>query len=305
MRVETLRAVRAVVEHGSLTAAADVLAMSEPALSRRIGALEAEIGLVLFDRSRRSLRPTETACALLQEAEPILSGIERIGDLVGELRAGARRRLRLVTMPRLVPAIAAPVIARFKAEHPEVALSVDVQPHRMLETWIAGQRFDLGLSALPARHRDIDTRLLMDLPAVAVLPADHPLAGAEEIAVEALSGDPFVTLSPGTLLRRQTEEIFGRANALLAPAMEVSQAQLACQLVALGAGVTICDPMVPTAFGDRLASVPIAPRHTMSFGMHFLRGREIVPEAEALVRITREAADAFLEARGLPPGPAR
>ncbi|MEM7709395.1 MAG: LysR family transcriptional regulator [Pseudomonadota bacterium] len=300
VKIDTLRAFQTVVEHGSLTAAARVLNLSEPALSRQIAALESRLDLVLFDRSRRQLRPTEVGRAFLQEVQPVLSGLERIGDFADEVRSGARRRVRLVSMPRLSTAITAPVVARFKALHPDVDLSVDIQPRRLLETWITGQRFDLGLSSLPARHRDIDTRLLFELPAVAVLPVGHRLAGAEAVTVEDLSRDPLITLGPGTLLRQQVEAIYGHANAVLRPVVEVSQAHLACYLVTLGAGVTICDPMLPAAYPDRLVSVPLAPRYPMAFGMHFLRGVELVPDAQELVRLTREVATDFLKDQGLP-----
>ena len=294
MKIDALRAFETVVEHGSLNAAARVLHLSEPALSRKITALEAELDLVLFDRSRRQLHPTEVGRAFLQEVQPVLSGLQRISDFAEEVRAGARRRLRLVSMPRLSTAITGPVIAAFKAAHPDVALSVDIQPRRLLETWITGQRFDLGLSTLPARHPDIDTRLLFELPAVAVLPANHRLAQASALTVEDLSEDPFVALTVGTALRGQVEAIFGHANAVLTPAVEVSQTHLACQLVALGAGVTICDPMVPTGFPGQLTTIPLTPRYPMAFGMHFLRGSAISPEAEALEASVRQRAEDFI-----------
>ncbi|WP_224815949.1 LysR family transcriptional regulator [Hasllibacter sp. MH4015] len=302
MRTDTLKAFQTVVELGSLSSAARALNLSEPALSRRIQALEAELDLVLFDRSRRQLRPTEAGQAFLQEVQPILSGLNRISDFANDIRTGARRRLRLVSMPRLGAAITAPVVARFKASHPDVALSVDIQPRRFLETWITGQRFDIGLSSLPARHRDIDTRLLFELPAVAVLPVGHRLADAPSLSVEdLLAEDNFLTLGSGTLLRQQTETIFGHANAMLRPRLEVSQAHLACHLVALGAGVTICDPLVPTGFPEQLATVPIVPHYPMAFGMHFLRGHTLSDEALTLEGIVRARADEFIEELGITP----
>lgn len=301
MKPDALRAFETVVELGSLSAAARVLNLSEPALSRKITALEAELDLTLFDRSRRQLRPTEVGRAFLQEVQPILSGLRRISDFADEIRAGARRRLRLVSMPRLGTAITGPVIAKFKEAHPDIALSVDIQPRRLLETWITGQRFDLGLSTLPARHPDIDTRLLFELPAMAVLPVGHRLAGSDALSVEDLARDPFVALTVGTALRAQVEAIYGHANAVFKPTVEVSQTHLACQLVSLGAGVTICDPMVPTGFPGRLVSVPITPRYPMAFGMHYLRGRPLSPEAQTLEGMVRDRADRFLEEIGLSP----
>ncbi|MEO1178733.1 MAG: LysR family transcriptional regulator, partial [Pseudomonadota bacterium] len=298
---DTLRAFVSVVELGSLSAAARDLNISEPALSRQITGLEAELDLVLFDRSRRQLRPTEVGRAFLQEVQPILSGLQRIEDFADEIRHGTGRRLRVVSMPRLCTAITGPAIAAFKRAHPDVRLTADIQPRRLLETWITGQRFDLGLSTLPSRHPDIDTRVLFELPAVAVLRKDHRLASAPSVSAQELAKEVFVAPTVGTALRAQTEAIFGHANAILTPSVEVSQTHLACQLVSLGAGVMICDPMVPTAFQDTLVTVPISPRYPMAFGMHFLRGWTQTEEAIALEAIVRARAAEFMEENALSP----
>ena len=294
MEIDALRAFALTVERGSLSAAAAVLNVSEPALSRRLSQLEGRLGLALFDRSHRSLRATEIGRAFLDEIQPVLSGVQRIEDYAASLRAGARRGVRLVSMPRLTAAITAPVAAAFARAHPDVFLSIDVQPRRALETWITGQRFDLGLSTMPAYHRDIDTQLLFELPAVAIVPVGHPFAGREGIAVADLRNERMIALKRGALLRAQLDAIYDRANLPLEPALEVSQAQLACHLVAAGAGITIGDPLVPTGFAGALACVPIVPRHAMAFGFHFLRGRELGPETRDLVEIVRARADAFV-----------
>lgn len=299
MKTETLRAFVTVVELGSISSAARELNISEPALSRKIAGLEDELRITLFDRSRRQLRPTEVGRAFHQEIQPILAGLGRISDFADEIRAGKGRRLRLVSMPRLCTAITGPVIAAFKKAHPDVRLSADIQPRRLLETWITGQRFDIGLSTLPSRHPDIETKVLFELPAVAVLPRDHPMASASSLTAEDLARESFVAPTIGTALRAQTEAIFGQANAVLDPSVEVSQTHLACQLVSMGAGVMICDPMVPTAFRDILVTVPITPIYTMAFGTHFLRSVTRTEESHALEEMVKTRAAEFLGEIGL------
>ena len=298
MEIDALRAFALTVERGSLSAAAAVLNVSEPALSRRLSQLEGRLGLALFDRSHRSLRATEIGRAFLDEIQPVLSGVQRIEDYAADLRAGVRRRVRLVSMPRLTAAITTPVAAEFSRVRPDVFLSIDIQPRRALETWITGQRFDLGLSTMPAYHRDIDTQLLFELPAVAIVPVGHPLDGRGGVTVAELMGERMIALGRGALLRAQVKAIFDRANLPLEPVLEVSQAQLACHLVAVGAGITIGDPLVPTGFDGKLACVPIVPRHTMAFGLHFLRGREMGAETRDLVEIVRAQAEAFVSELG-------
>ena len=71
--------------------------------------------------------------------------------------------------------------------------------------------------------------------------------------------------------------------------------------MALGAGVTICDPLVPAGFPGSLATVPITPRYPMAFGMHFLRGQVPSEDARALEAIVRDRADSFMEEAGFTP----
>lgn len=293
MKIASLKAFAAVMERGTLAAAARALNVSEPALSRQVSALERSLDLVLFRREQRRLVPTPAAEAFIREVQGLLGTLDQIPQIVRDIKQNPARRLRVVAMPRLTTAVTAPAVARFKRDHPDVPVSVDVYSRRFLEQWVAEQQFDIGFGSLPAAHALIETQTLFKVPAVAVLPRDHPRARAERVTIRELAAEPLVALSANTLIRGQVDRIFERAEAPMRPAITVSQTFLACCLVAEGAGYTICDPLVVHGVADRVATVPIHPTFHMSFGSLVRRDPPLSPEAQALMDRFAEEADRF------------
>ncbi|MEM9798316.1 MAG: LysR family transcriptional regulator [Pseudomonadota bacterium] len=266
MNLKGLRAFDLVMQHGSLSAAAITLNQSEPAVSRQISNLEAELGLKLFSRDKRSLEPTPEAEAFQEQASAILVALAQLPGVVADIKAAPMRRVRLASMSRVVHAVTTPAIAAFRAEHPDITLTVDIQPRRFLEQWVAGRQFDVAVGALPALHADVRIRPLLSVPAIAALPIGHPLAGRDQVTLADLRETPLIAMSPNTLIRRQTDQLFEQSSETPRPLLIVSQTQLACQLVARGQGYTICDPMVAEATPG-IARIPILPRTDLSFGI--------------------------------------
>src|SRR3954467_13835179 len=123
--VKRLRILRAVAEAGSFSAAADALSYTQSAVSQQIAALERETGATLVDRSARGVRLTDAGRALVCHTDAILarlSDAEAELDAIAGLRGG---RLRVVAFPSAAASIVPPAIARFRAEHPGVELSLE------------------------------------------------------------------------------------------------------------------------------------------------------------------------------------
>ena len=293
MKIASLKAFAAVMERGTLAAAAQALNVSEPALSRQVSALERSLDLVLFRREQRRLVPTPAAEAFIREVQGLLGTLDQIPQIVRDIKQNPARRLRVIAMPRLTTAVTAPAVTKFRQSHPDVPVSVDVYPRRFLEQWVAEQQFDIGFGSLPAQHALIETQTLFKVPAVAVLPRDHALAARERVTIRELAAEPLIALSSNTLIRAQVDRIFERAEQPMRPAITVSQTFLACCLVAEGAGYTICDPLVVHGVGDRVATVPVWPNFYMSFGSLVRRDPPISHEARALVDAFAAEAERF------------
>lgn len=270
MNIKALRAFRATLSEGSLAAAANILHLSQPAVSRLISGLEGELRLDLFDRSGRNLTPTAEGLAFYREAGRILDNLDEIPGIAAEIRAGRTQSLRIVAMPRIARALISPAVSQFVRTNPDTNVSVDVRARREAGKWLAGREYDVGIGALPVEHPDIRTELLLRVRAQAVIPVDHPLADLKEISIDDLADVPIVRLMHGLLLRDQLDDMFRSAGVLPKQTCEVASSSLACALVADGGGVTIADELVAANVDKaRIRTVPIRPERWMSFGLLF------------------------------------
>ncbi|CUH44952.1 LysR family transcriptional regulator [Ruegeria atlantica] len=268
MNIKALRAFRATLSEGTLVAASEILHLSQPAISRLISGLEAELGLTLFDRSGRNLTPTREGLAFYREAGRILDNLDEVPRIAAEIKAGRTETLRVVTMPRIARAISAPALAMFLQAHPDTNVTLDIRARREASKWLAGREYDIGIGALPVEHPGVKTKPLLRVRAQAVLPVAHALSDRKSVTATDLAREPVIRLMNGLLLREQLDDIFRSAGVNPRHTCEVAASQLACSLVAEGAGITIADELVAAQeTKERLALVPIAPERWMTFGL--------------------------------------
>ena len=274
-----------------MAGAARLIHLSQPAVSRLIQALEGELRLQLFYRTGRNLTPTPEALAFYREAGRILDNLDEIPKIAAEIRAGKTENLRIVAMPRIAQPLVSPAVAAFLAENDDVNVSLDIRARREAAKWLAGREYDIGVGALPVDHPEIDTTLLLRVRAQVVLPAAHPMAERDSLSADDLRREPVVRLMHGLLLRDQLDDIFRSAGVTPREACEVASSQLACALVADGAGITIADELVASQVdSEKVELVPIEPERWMSIGLLFPRSVESSASREGFVRALKAYA---------------
>lgn len=260
--------------------------------------------LRMVEDFRQRADPGHRDAAIAEDGLPLGggAGCQNRGDGVLEsLLVGGTRRAVAKTrvLDPLGPAEAAPSVIRLMEKDPQMQISVDVQPHRLLQHWVAGHQFDLGLGFLPAVHAAIRAEAIGRVPMVAVLHPGHPLAGRETLTVTDLAPYPLIAMAPGSLIRHQTDTVFAAARIPMKPRIEVSAMVLACNIVAEGHGYAIFDPLVPTTVGqENLVSVPLVPRVGMEFGFLYPRDDLPSPVVEDFVAIVRQVAGEFIHRHG-------
>ena len=194
--VKRMRVLKEVAAHGSFSAAAESLAYTQSAVSQQIATLERETGAVLVDRSARGVKLTDAGRALVAHTEAILA---RMSDAEAELEAiaGLRGgRLRLVAFPSAAASIMPPAIARFRAEHPGVELSLEPEePQDGLARLRAGEA-DIALVIEAPNRREPDDGIerthLLDDPLFVALPIGHPLAHKQNLRLADLADESWM-----------------------------------------------------------------------------------------------------------------
>ncbi len=232
-------AFRTVVSTGTVTESAKMLGISQPAVSRLVSDLEAEVGFKLFARSGRNLKPTPEARQLLEEVRRALSGLERIKEAATAIRNFRHAQIRLITTPTFSTMITPRLIGAFARRWPEAMISLEIQPNDDTVEWMVSQNHDFGIASPSARNPTIMSRLLLNSESVCIVPEGHRLADRGQIEPGDLSGESFISYLPDSAFRFDVDEIFKTAKVERQLRYEARTTDAICRLVAGGLGVSV------------------------------------------------------------------
>jgi DNA-binding transcriptional LysR family regulator len=196
MESRLLETFRTVAVAGSISAAARSLGYTQSAVSRQIGVLEGELGVSLLDRQPRGVALTAAGQALLPHAEAVLERLASARadlDDLAHLRAG---RLRVGAFATAIAELVPQALARFRAEHPQIASSlVEGFTPELLQRLDAGEA-DVVVVSAPDRHSFDETRYtlrhVLDEPMLLAVPRSHRLARRRTVRLAEFQEEPFV-----------------------------------------------------------------------------------------------------------------
>jgi DNA-binding transcriptional LysR family regulator len=243
MELHQLEAFEAVLLHHSFTRAAEVLFLTQPAVTRQIAALETELKTPLFERLGRTVVPTAAGEVLHRYAEEILRLRREAREAVGEISVGAAGRLTVGASSTLATYVLPPLLRRFRAEYPKVEIAVTTGLSARILERVREGRADLGLVTTERDAARPDPALtltpLADFDTVVVLPRDHPLTGRECVRTGDLAGVPLTLMEPGTNLRTYADHLFASAGVTPNVALELDNAEAIKRMVEAGLGVSL------------------------------------------------------------------
>ena len=188
-----LKTIRAIHEAGGLARAADLLNITQSALSHQVKGLEAQTGVELFVRRSKPLKLSAAGQKLLRLAERILPEIEALEDDFSGLRSGKAGRLHIAIECHACFEWLFPVLEEFRKAWPDV--DVDIRPGLAFGALTALQReeVDLVISSDPEELEDVDFTPLFDYEPVFVASSQHPLAQKNYIEAEDFRGQQLIT----------------------------------------------------------------------------------------------------------------
>lgn len=251
--VRQLRAFVAVYQTGSVSAAAQQLALTQPAVTVLLRELEDRLGLRLFDRSTRSLRRTQAAAEAIGYAQRALAELDGMASSMAALSAGRRGRVRVAATATVAATLVPPAMRRFAELHPDVKVELDeVGPEAFVEVLLS-ERVDFGIGTLEASVSGLREEAFMrDMLVVAAAPTGK-LPPGTTMTWKQLAAFPVVTVKHGYGIRRRIEEAAMAAGATLRIEHEVSLLGTALAMAAHGLAVAIVPGSVVTpGLDDRL-----------------------------------------------------
>jgi DNA-binding transcriptional LysR family regulator len=234
--------------------------MAQPPLSQQIALLEAEIGAELFDRSRRAIRLTSAGAALLPEARRLLADVDRTMRGVRRVGQGAVGRLAVGFVPSAANGCLPDGLRTYRAAYPDVDLVLrELGPDALLRGLREGS-LDVALLYLPVPDPDVSITPVATEELLLALPAGHPAAAGEAVALIEVADEPFVLPEqhdvPG--LHAEITALF--ADAGMAPRIAqqgVWLMQTVLGLVAAGIGLAVVPSSVRTLHRDGVQLRPV------------------------------------------------
>lgn len=236
MELRLLRYLLAVADHGSVSRAATRLSVAQPSLSRQLRALEAELGVTLFDRSQRALRLAPAGEVFLPMARDIVTRADRASAAMAVLGTAPAIPLTMVAPETTVADVIAPFVARHGSDMPAVNVR-EALPSEVFPAIVDGTA-DLGVSS-GAVPPGLATCPVASFPIWAYVPPGHRWARRRRVRVAELVMEPLVVLGPSHGTRRLFDATVAVAGLHYRIAAETNVPQVAQALAAAGRGVAI------------------------------------------------------------------
>ena len=226
--------------------AAERLHLAQPAVSARVRALEASLGVALFERTTRSVALTAAGLDFLPEAEAAVAQVAKAGAAARRAAGRDRPVLRLAGIDSATVGLCPFLIRASRHRHPDLDFRVTEMLSREANEALARGFCDMAFGRLPPAARDVTGRLVLRERIVAILPEDHPLTARPHLAAADFAGVALVM--PSRQHRPVLHDILtgwlAEGGVHLPPVLEANERHMMLALVASGLGLSLAPAWV-------------------------------------------------------------
>jgi len=240
MQFQQLNAFKAVYELGTVTAAADYIHITQPAVSRLIASLERNIGFKLFQRVKGRLLSTEKGKAFYIEVSKAYSALESLSESAEDIKNSSFGSLYIAAFPMLSSNFLPKLMGKFLSNNKNLHSSLKTYRSEEVLRRTALQSCDIGFALLPEITTGV-TSIKVECNCVCILPQDSPLAELAIITPSDLAGHAMISCEKDHT-QRQVDNAFHKAKVKRHEVAEVSLAIAIASLVSEGVGAAIVDP---------------------------------------------------------------
>ncbi len=224
----------------SFSKAATKLQVTQPAVSKRIQALESQLGTSLFDRLGKKVYLTDAGRLLQPRAETILQSLADTERLLQNLHNRVEGVLRLATSHHVGLHRLAPVLKSFTRGHGAVKLDIRFEDSEAAHDLVRGADCELAVVTLdPKGGSELDYHPLWNDPLCFVVSQEHPLAGSARTSLATLACEPVILPGLATYTGRIVVEVFDTLNIPLQPVMSTNYLETISMLVGTGIGWSV------------------------------------------------------------------
>jgi DNA-binding transcriptional LysR family regulator len=292
--IRQMESFAAVMSTGSITAAARLTGRSQPAVTRLVQELEADVGFSLLHRSGPRITPTPAGVRFHRDVERALLCFDQMRARADAILQGEAAPMAIAAIPALAAGLIPAALARLGAALPNEVQMQSASAEIVVQS-VLGGRAEIGFASLPFEHPGLQTHWIGEAPCVALLAADDPLAAAPTLALAALTGQRLLTMANPFRLRGRVQQALDAAGVAPARIVATNTSLNAAAMVRAGLGIAVVEPA--TAYGAPLQGVVVRPLDVaipFLWGVVTPAGQPMAPGVAALITLVQEVAAAIL-----------
>jgi DNA-binding transcriptional LysR family regulator len=283
MDFQRLVVFRAVARHLSFSRAADEVHLSQPAVSKHIHQLEAELGVRLFQRLGKRVELTEAGRLVADYAQRVSVLTEEVRRVLGELEGVQRGYLRLgaSTTPGLY--LLPELLARFRRHYPQVETSLVITNSADISRRVVAGEFDLGFVGTPTWTPGLQVRPLVEDEIRLIVPRGHALAQRRAFAPDLLARETLIVREPGSATRQIAEANLTQLGVAPKTVLELTGCEGVKRAVAAGLGVAfVSQHAITLEVAQKVVSVPEIPELRFTRQLSLITRKDARPSAALL-----------------------
>jgi len=272
-----LRVFLAVARQQHFRRAAESLHLSQPAVSRHVAELEAELGLKLFDRNTREVVPTEAGRYLENALGRVLDELEGVLAHVHSESERRRGKVHVASVPTLSAGLMPQCIAECARSYPGLTIQLHDQAQTLVLDAVRGGEVDFGVAIEPPDTGEFNTALILRDPFQLVCRPDHPLAALDRVPWRKLRGQPLILLDYSSGSRRLIDQALASRGIETNVVQQTGHTHTAFRMVEAGLGISVSPALSPPP--PTLVSRPLTPREHRDVVLIKRRQRSLSPLA--------------------------
>lgn len=259
MRLRYVELLHAVLATGSLTGAADLLNISQPAASKALQQAEQHLGFPLFSRVRGRLQPTPQTLLMRRRVDTIMQELQDLQRLTLNIRRPEAYAMRVSCTPALAQSLVPDAVTLLRKSCPDVTAELSTQHSVEMCKSLVLHDIDMGLTLQAPEHRNLSQHPLWQGHVMVIAPPGwwSPEELRQPLPVSALAGQPMIGITVQDALGSMLHSHLVQLEPAPCVSVRVQTYQLACELVAKGQGLALVDPF--TAWGGLGSTVQTRP----------------------------------------------
>jgi len=298
LTIRQLEVLAAVGREGSVTAAAETLHLTQPAVSMQLRQLEGQLELTMFEPVGRRLQITEPGKELVRLATELLARLDDLQQTARSLRGVGHGRVRLGVVST-AKYFAPRLLAQFLKLHARLEFKLTIHNRAEIIDQLQSYSIDLGIMGQPPEGLQLEGTAFAPNPLVSIGAPSHPLSLRRGLRPQDLSGQPFIVREPGSGTRNAMDRFFADHDVKVRQVMEADSNETIKQAVmaGIGLGFVSLHTVRPELAAGRIAALDVLglPLRRQWYVVHSSQ-RRLTPAADEFRQYLLREADALMRA---------